>query len=120
MRGTSDTPIETSGRQTSQRLRELLAQLRAARIPVAHHQGLLLDVAFELTTADTYIAGIASQLVDGRRPSGELLSVLQTPVVCGKRFLLASGHEVDLSGEEDLLRSAELLEQLRCECLRDA
>ena len=99
------------------RLNDLLEQLRLTPIRVGQYQDLLGDVAFELATADTFIAGIATELLERRRPSHAAMPILQRPLLERAAWVMSTGQNVDLSDQLELLRAAELLEQLRRECL---
>ena len=64
-------------------IRQCFEELKHHSVDPHNYSGLLFDVVCEIITADTYIAGIASRIVDG-----EVIEV-------GERFFLSESLLID-------------------------
>ena len=74
----------------------------------------LVDVAFELTSFDTFIAGIVDTLLQGKTVSQQHVAVLRRPLpVEGTLWQTQDGSRVDLSLHPDILTYAERLTEVR-------
>jgi hypothetical protein len=98
-------------------IRQCFEELKRHSVDPHNYSGLLFDVVFEIVTADTYIAGIASRIVDG-----EVIEV-------GERFFLGksllidkywwqrpTGAVFDLRGHAGISEYAIKVERLREKC----
>ena len=99
------------------RLRRLFAQMKAGGIRIADCQGDLEDVVAEMFTMDTFIAGVASTLLDGKAVEEAHREILAAPIFEGTAWILPEGGRNDLSGHPGLLGYAHLLDEVRKECL---
>ena len=77
----------------------------------------LHDVAFDVTTAESAIIGIADQLLPNMVPSADQLVVLDKRLMEGNVWLLIDGGDCDLTMDGVLLRHAHLLVSMQQECL---
>jgi hypothetical protein len=103
---------------TTTRLRVIYDDLRTRAIDPAEHDGELGEAAFEITTADTFIAGVAATLLEGKQPDASHRSVLTREYLLGSCWLLSDGRRIDLRHVPEMYAHARLVEQLRKECLR--
>jgi hypothetical protein len=77
-------------------LRDALGQLAEASLEVTDYAGDLGNAVFEITTADSFIAVIATTLVEGGRPSAQDVRTLSRVLLAGDAWRLQNGREVDL------------------------
>jgi hypothetical protein len=97
-----------------------IAELQKAYIRLQDHSiesnryvGSELDLAFDLTTVDTFVAGIASKVLDGESVTPEEILLLNRPFLVGNIW---NGHEVhksDISGISEMLKYANAIEEVR-------
>jgi hypothetical protein len=99
------------------KLQQLSDALRHKTTNVNRYSGLLAEVAFELVTADTFIAGIASSLLEESAVAQAELALLERRFLIGTDWMLPNGSTVDLRNEPELLGHAQVLEALKVECL---
>jgi hypothetical protein len=99
------------------KLEQLYDALRRKTTNVNRYAGALTDVAFELVTADTFVAGIASSLLEKRAVAPGEFAVLRSQFLVGTDWKLQDGSTVDLRNEPDLLEHAQVLEALKEECI---
>jgi hypothetical protein len=97
-------------------IRQCFEELKHHSVDPHNYSDLLFDVVFEIITPDTYIAGIASRIVDG-----EVIEV-------GERFFLGkslfkdkywwrpTGEVFDLRSHADISEYAIKVERLREKC----
>ena len=98
-------------------IRQCFEELKRHSVDPHNYSGLLSDVVFEIITADTYIAGIASRIMDG-----EVIEVGERPFL-GKPLLIDkylwqrfTGAVFDLRGHADISEYAIKVERLREKC----
>lgn len=71
------------------------------------------DVAFEIVSTETALAGLASQLLDGERPDPGQLAVCQHIFLRDTVWYSRDGRTFDLRSHDDLLDKALKLLDLR-------
>jgi hypothetical protein len=98
------------------RLRQLFDQSSKTSVSVRKYQGQTADAAFEICTADTFVAGIASRVLEGQKPESAFLAILANPLMNGTCWVMPDKQLVDLSATPELLQAARLVEDLRMEC----
>ena len=99
------------------RLRRLFSQMKVGGIRIADYEGDLEDVVAEMFTKDTFIAGVASTLLDGKEVEEAYREILAAPIIEGTAWILPEGERNDLGEHPQLLRYAHLLDEVRTECL---
>lgn len=98
-------------------LQERFDALARSVIEPGNYTGSLFDVAFEITTADTFVAGVASKIIDGDRMTKEDESIVQRPLLLeGRRWQCEDGSVFDLNKSPEIKRVALAVEQLRATC----
>lgn len=103
---------------SSVELSALYGELSRLHVDPASYRAELADAAFEVLSADTFIAGIASTLLAGKRPDAQHMAVLRRDYLLDATWLLSDGRRVDLSLAPELFAHASLVEQVRRECIR--
>jgi len=99
-------------------LRRLFDELRGFSLELKRYRGQpeLRDVAFDLTTADTFLAGVAATLLE-RAPVNEGHRRVAADVqLHGTSWRALDGVVTDLASHPELLAYARRLEQLRQAC----
>jgi hypothetical protein len=99
------------------RLRDSCHRLQACSIALNDYSGSLLDIAFDLITVDTFVAGLASKILDRQTLTPQERQILLPPFLAGSIW---NGHEIrhaDLTGFPELLAYAQAIEQARVSCL---
>ena len=101
------------------KLERLFLRLQRSVVDTTTYKGLAAEVAFDLATFDTFVAGTARALLSGRAPTIQDGSVLQRSLpLKGSLWTTESGQQVDLTDFPELLAHATLLESVRKECAR--
>lgn len=85
-------------------------------IDLDRYKGDLFDVVFEIVTADTFVAGVASKILDQEPPTEEEKSVVARPLFSEGLWLRESGGSVDLRPHLEIYRVAHAIETLRTIC----
>jgi hypothetical protein len=79
--------------------------------------GELSSVVFEMFTADSFIAGIASKMLDRDPvPNDERIIVSKPLLIEGRWWRQMSGNLFDLKDQPDVLQLALHIERLRSSC----
>jgi hypothetical protein len=101
-------------------LAQAFEELKSQTTRVQGRSGLESDVAFDMISTDSFLAGIATRLLKGKpRLSPEERKTLQNALSRNGAWLLA-GNEVPLRQWPELSRYGELLEKVRSYCLKVA
>jgi hypothetical protein len=103
-------------------LQQMLLRVQRSGFDSTAYEGPAAEVAFELTTFDTFIAGIASTLLLGRAltAQGKEREILQQGLpLTGSVWTTESGARVDLATFPGLLAHARLLNSLIEACIRN-
>ena len=98
-------------------IRQCFEELKHHSVDPHSYSGFLFDVVFEIITADTYIAGIASKILDG-----DFIEVWER-LLLGKSLLIdkhwwqrPTGEVFDLKGHAYINEYAIKVERLREKC----
>jgi hypothetical protein len=75
------------------------------------------DLAFDITTADTFIAGILSSILDRATISEQAKAVLRDPMLVGLTWRGRQTQDAYLGDLPELLKNAEIIERARVLCL---
>lgn len=79
------------------------------RIDIHKYSGSLFDVVFEIITADTFVAGVASKLLDRAPVTGEERAVISAQMLLEDRFWrLDNGQLFDLELHAEIKATAPL------------
>jgi|KBSMisStandDraft_5_1062788.scaffolds.fasta_scaffold1030641_1 hypothetical protein len=63
-------------------LRASLDVMQRTSVRAADFEGALFDVVFDILTADTYVAGVATKILDGESiPHNERVVVVRSPLI---------------------------------------
>ena len=100
------------------RLRELYDQMATSSVHAQDYRGAISDVAFDIITADSFLAGIASAIINRNSPDTVHLRSLKRSLLEGTYWILTNGEKGDLLPYPELLRHARLLEEVRAQCLK--
>lgn len=88
-------------------------------IELGKYNGALFDVAFEITTAETFVAGVASKIVDHNQLTADDKLIVGRPFMLESRWWKrASGSLFDLNEHPEISRAAIAIEELRAACER--
>ena len=88
-------------------------------IELGKYNGALFDVAFEITTAETFVAGVASKIVDHNQLTADDKLIVGRSVMLESRWWkCASGSLFDLNEHPEISRAAIAIEELRAACER--
>lgn len=99
------------------RLRDSCHRLQACSVALNDYSGSLLDIALDLVTVDTFVAGLASKILDSQTLTPQERQILLRPFLTGSVW---NGHEIrlaDLTEVPELLAYAQAIEQTRVSCL---
>jgi hypothetical protein len=98
------------------RLRQLFDDVKRKRLNIHSYSGKLFDVIFDILTAESAVAGIATRLIEGQAVPTKHTANLQKPFMIGDDWLLDGGERIDLAGSPDIHIYAVTLERLREAC----
>jgi hypothetical protein len=98
-------------------IRRCFEELKHHSVDPHNYKGLLFDVVFEIITADTYIAGIASKILDGEVIEAEERFLLGRSLLADKhRWQRPTGEVFDLQDHAEIGEYAIKVESLREKC----
>lgn len=100
------------------RLQRILAELQARPAQCVTLDREMAEVAFEVTSAETFVAGIAVTLVGGKRPDPRHGIVLMREYLVGSFWRLDDGRRIDLRPCPEVHGHARLVDELTRECRR--
>jgi hypothetical protein len=98
-------------------LRASLDVMRRTSVTPADYDGALYDVVFDILTADSYVAGIATKILDGESIPHNERVVVRSPLVVRSSWLY-EGRPFDLSAHPTILAVARAVEHTRDLCCR--
>ena len=100
-------------------MKELFDAVAHSSIELGNYTGLLFDVAFEITTAETFIGGVASKIIDRDRITKRDKLVVQQPLVLEERWWRCDdGNVFDLRVNPEINSRALTIEKLRVTCVK--
>jgi len=86
-------------------------------IDLHQYSGPLFDVVFEIITADAFVSGVASKIVDREAVTLEEASVVNSPLLLDTRMWLCDdGRIFDIQPYPKIHRVAMHIESLRAKC----
>jgi hypothetical protein len=86
-------------------------------IDLHQYSGPLFDVVFEIITADTFVAGVASKIVDREAVTPEESAVVTSPLLLESRMWRCDDGEIfDIQPYPEIHRVATSIESLRAKC----
>jgi hypothetical protein len=92
-------------------------KLRNTKISVLNYQGELKNVVFDMATAESFIAGIADQVLGGQPIAAEHRSGIAQEVFNGTAWLSTDGERFDLTASPELLEYAQAIDDARKACV---
>lgn len=98
-------------------LRQLYQNPGERLIEFSKYTGAAHDLAFDITTEDTFIAGIASRILDHRTISREDRQIIDDSRMEGDRWRCDDGEFVDLSPYPEIKAVAKRVEEFRAKCV---
>jgi hypothetical protein len=98
-------------------LRNCFEDLKTQPLNVNRYDGPEGDLAFDITTADTFIAGILSSILDRATISEQAKAVLRDPMLVGLTWRGRQTQDAYLGDLPELLKNAEIIERARVLCL---
>jgi hypothetical protein len=104
--------------QMMHRLRDEFDTIESQSIDPQNYAGDDSDVVFDIITAETFVAGIASKILDSKTISSEEKQILNKEFVKGGNWLRADGSEYSLWHLPDVKEYVRSIEALRVICLQ--
>ncbi len=100
-------------------IRQCFERLEHHSVDPHNYSGLLFDVVFEIITVDTYIAGIASKILDGEFiETEERLFLGKSLLIDEHWWQRPTGEVFDMQDHADISEFAVKVERLREKCYR--
>lgn len=91
--------------------------LSSRSIDLNDYDGELIELAFDITTSDTFISGIADKILSGDTLQNEDRKILAKPLILDEIFWINSdGQLTNLKDDERLFEHAQQIERLRKIC----
>src|ERR1700730_11914324 len=98
-------------------IRRCYEALKEKKLDIHRYSGFLFDVVFKITTADTFVAGVASKLVDRDTVAPEEKIVVSAPLLLEDRWWRCDdGQLFDLEPYAEIRKVARSIESLRAKC----
>lgn len=98
-------------------LRQLYQNPQERLIELSNYSGAPFDVAFDITTEDTFIAGIASKILDGTGVSWEERQIIGDSRLEGDRWRGDDDEFFDLGPYPEINAAAKRVEEFRAKCV---
>jgi len=93
------------------------AAVERQKVNASQYSGSLLDLVFDVVTAETAIVGIASKLIEGDRMEESDRLIANRPLFTDGRFWqLRDGEAVEILAHNEIWRLASAIEALRTVC----
>jgi hypothetical protein len=80
------------------------------------YKGEIKELVFELLDAETFVAGIASTLLEGQCPERAAMPILETTFLFGTCWMRRDGSQFDLRATPEVLDHARRVEALKDAC----
>ena len=98
-------------------IRDLYDEVAELSLDIHEYSGPVFDVVFEIITADGYVAGIASKLLDRNTVTPEERAFVARPqLVDGGWWRCDDGQLFDIRPYPRVKAVADAIERLRCKC----
>ena len=98
-------------------LRQLYKNPSERSIEFSRYTGAAHDVAFDITTEDTFIAGIAGKILDGTGLSRKERQIIEGSRFEGDRWRCDDGEFFDLSTYPEIKAVAKRVDEFRAKCV---
>ncbi len=100
------------------RLDQLFIELKRCYLDIKKYkEDPIFDALFDIVSTDTYVAGIATTLLDGKSVDKSNYIVVTSRYLREKKYwIMVDGREIDISEYEEILKYAEIIEEIRKEC----
>lgn len=92
--------------------------IESQTLDLREYHGNDFDVIFEIISAETFIAGIASKLLASEFTNNNDMAILRREFIRGGNWVRDDGSEYSLWHLPDVLEYARKMESLRVLCLR--
>ncbi|HLA11993.1 MAG TPA: hypothetical protein VJ023_15515 [Pyrinomonadaceae bacterium] len=77
----------------------------------------MFDMVFEIITADSFVAGVASKILDRETVTPEETAAISNPLLLeSRRWLCDDGQTIDLQPYDEIHQVAISIERLRAKC----
>lgn len=81
------------------------------------YTGAVFDIVFQIITAETFVAGVASKILDREVVTSEEAAVVRSPLLFGtSMWLCDDGRMFDLQSFPEIQKIAKSIESLRSKC----
>ncbi len=98
-------------------IRDLYDALAELSLDIHEYSGPLFDVVFDVVTADSFVAGIASKLLDRNTITAEERAFIATPrLIDGGWWRCDDGQLFDIRPYASVMVVADAVERLRRKC----
>jgi hypothetical protein len=98
-------------------LRMCYGAVQQQSINISEYSGTLFDILFDIITAETYIAGIASKILDGEDVEPVERKLASKPfLIDGHLWQLDNGQIYDVQNPVEVCQYAVHIERLREKC----
>jgi len=98
-------------------IKELYDALAKQSLDIHQYSGRLAEVVFDIFTVDSFVAGIASKLLDRRAISAEERAFVARPMFLDDRWWRCEdGQLFDIRSDASVKIVAETVERLRRKC----
>jgi hypothetical protein len=99
-------------------LDQIFSDLKNCYVNISKYkENPIFDALFDIVTTDTYVAGIATTLLNGKSVDRSNFIVVTTKYLRDKKYwIMGDGREIDISEYEEILKYAETIEETRKEC----
>jgi hypothetical protein len=98
-------------------IKNLFEVLAEHSIDIHEYTGRMFDIVFEIVTADTFVAGIASKLINGHAVTPEERVFVASPMLIeGRWWRCEDGQSVDIGPYPKVRVVADAVEKLRRKC----
>jgi hypothetical protein len=94
-------------------------ELASTSVDIHVYNGQLLDTAFDVFTANTFIAGVADKVLSGDAVDDSDRMILATPLILNQTFwVMNCGQAINIENDQPLFELAQKIEKVRELCLK--